>query len=160
MSLLGLVSRVSPVHTAVRNCTRDEGGPFGIGNQLLIASHRKLLWKKATGFRSRQFDVRHPLTAPRQKIGHLCKGYFSFLRLKSRAARPLLYQRKYPVKRKAPRRKAAGLSSQRCFVASYEVQRAVILSGRSVHYQHRRCSSSMRWESNYVVHSEADPKLS
>jgi hypothetical protein len=48
MSLLGFVSRVSPVHTAVRNCTRDEGGPFGIGNQLLISSHRKLLWSKVT----------------------------------------------------------------------------------------------------------------
>ena len=28
MSLMGLVSRVTPVHTAVRNCTRDEGRPF------------------------------------------------------------------------------------------------------------------------------------
>ena len=48
MSQLGLVSRVSPVHTAVCNCTKDEGGPFGIGNQLLISSHCKLLWSKAT----------------------------------------------------------------------------------------------------------------
>ena len=47
-SELGLVSRVTPVHTAVRNCTRDEGGPFEIGNQVLISSHRKLLWSKAT----------------------------------------------------------------------------------------------------------------
>jgi hypothetical protein len=45
---MGLVSRISPVQTAVCNCTRDEGGPFGIGNQLLISSHRKLLWSKAT----------------------------------------------------------------------------------------------------------------
>src|SRR5229473_2674788 len=44
----GIVSRVSPVHTAVRNCTRDEGGPFEVGNQVLISSHRKLLWSKAT----------------------------------------------------------------------------------------------------------------
>ena len=43
----GLVSRVSPVHTAVRNCTRDEGGPFEIGNQVLISNHRKLLSSKA-----------------------------------------------------------------------------------------------------------------
>jgi hypothetical protein len=43
-----LVSRVTPVHTAVRNCTRDEGGPFEVGNQVLISSHRKLLWSKAT----------------------------------------------------------------------------------------------------------------
>ena len=47
MSLVGRVSRVSPVHTAVRNCTRDEGGPFEVGSQVLISSHRKLLWSKA-----------------------------------------------------------------------------------------------------------------
>jgi hypothetical protein len=46
-SALGLVSRVSPVHTAVCNCTRDEGGPFEVGNQVLISSHRKLLSSKA-----------------------------------------------------------------------------------------------------------------
>jgi hypothetical protein len=44
----GIVSRVSPVHTVVRNCTRDEGGPFEFGNQVLISSHRKLLSSKAT----------------------------------------------------------------------------------------------------------------
>jgi hypothetical protein len=44
---MGLVSRVTPVHTAVRNCTRDEGGPFEFGNQVLISSHRKLLSSKA-----------------------------------------------------------------------------------------------------------------
>jgi len=44
----GIVSRVTPVHTAVRNCTRDEGGPFEVGNQVLISSHRKLLSSKAT----------------------------------------------------------------------------------------------------------------
>jgi len=43
----GLVSRASPVHTAMRSCTRDEGGPFGFGNQVLISSHRKLLSSKA-----------------------------------------------------------------------------------------------------------------
>jgi hypothetical protein len=42
-----LVSRASSVHTAVRNCTRDEGGPFEVGNQVLISSHRKLLSSKA-----------------------------------------------------------------------------------------------------------------
>jgi len=41
------VSRVSPVQTALRNCTRDEGGPFGFGDQELIPSYRKLLWSKA-----------------------------------------------------------------------------------------------------------------
>jgi hypothetical protein len=33
-SALGRVSRASPVHTAVRNCTRDEGRPFGFGDQV------------------------------------------------------------------------------------------------------------------------------
>jgi len=37
------VTRVTPVQTVARNCTRDEGGPFAFGNQVLIASHRKLL---------------------------------------------------------------------------------------------------------------------
>ena len=47
MSASGIVSRVTPVHTAVRNCTRDEGRPFEVGNQVLISSHRKLLLSKA-----------------------------------------------------------------------------------------------------------------
>jgi len=46
-SALGLVSRVSPVQTAMRNCTRDEGRSFEVGNQVLISSHRKLLSSKA-----------------------------------------------------------------------------------------------------------------
>ena len=43
----GLVSRVSPVQTAMRNCTRDEGRSFEVGNQVLTSSHRKLLSSKA-----------------------------------------------------------------------------------------------------------------
>jgi hypothetical protein len=31
----------------VRNCTRNEGGPFEVGDQVLISSHRKLLSTKA-----------------------------------------------------------------------------------------------------------------
>src|SRR6266446_4997340 len=46
-SAFGLVSRVTPVHTALRNCTRDEGRSFEVGNQVLISSHRKLLSSKA-----------------------------------------------------------------------------------------------------------------
>jgi hypothetical protein len=46
--LAGLVSRVSPVHTALRNCTRDEGRSFEVGNQVLISNHRKLLCPKGT----------------------------------------------------------------------------------------------------------------
>jgi hypothetical protein len=47
MSEMGLVSRVTPVQTAMRNCTRDEGRSFEVGNQVLISNHRKLLWSKA-----------------------------------------------------------------------------------------------------------------
>ena len=43
----GLVSRAWPIQTAMRNCTRDEGGPFEVGNQVLTSSHRKLLSSKA-----------------------------------------------------------------------------------------------------------------
>jgi hypothetical protein len=45
---MGPVSRVTPVQTAMRNCTRDEGRSFEVGNQVLISSHRKLLSLKAT----------------------------------------------------------------------------------------------------------------
>jgi hypothetical protein len=38
-----LCHEVTPVQTALRNCTRDEGRPFEFGNQVLISSHRKLL---------------------------------------------------------------------------------------------------------------------
>ena len=47
MSEVGLVSRVTPVHTALRYCARDEDRPFEFDNQVLISSHRKLLWSKA-----------------------------------------------------------------------------------------------------------------
>jgi hypothetical protein len=38
MSQMGLVSRVTPVQTALRNCTRDEGRSFEVGNQVLRRS--------------------------------------------------------------------------------------------------------------------------
>jgi hypothetical protein len=44
---LGRVSRASPVQTAARNCTRDEGRSLGIGIQVLVSNHRKLLRSKA-----------------------------------------------------------------------------------------------------------------
>src|SRR5215472_10188055 len=47
MSGEGRVSRASPGVPALRNCTRDEGGPFGFGDQEPISSHRKLLRAKA-----------------------------------------------------------------------------------------------------------------
>ena len=46
-SATGRVSRALPVQTALRNCTRDEGRSFEVGNQVLISSHRKLLLSKA-----------------------------------------------------------------------------------------------------------------
>jgi len=47
MTALGRVSRASPVQTAVRNCTRDEGRSFEIGSQVLVSNHCKLLSSKA-----------------------------------------------------------------------------------------------------------------
>ena len=55
MSQMGPVSRVTPVHTAMRNCTGDEGRSFEVGNQVLISSHHKLLSSKdAMGPATRQ----------------------------------------------------------------------------------------------------------
>jgi hypothetical protein len=47
MLVLGFVSRASPAHAAMRNCTRAGGGPFGFRNQVPISSHRELLSPKA-----------------------------------------------------------------------------------------------------------------
>jgi hypothetical protein len=49
MSEMGLVSRVSPVQTALRNCTRDEGRSFEVGNQVLGSdrSLQRVLQKRA-----------------------------------------------------------------------------------------------------------------
>jgi hypothetical protein len=41
------VSRASPVHTAVRNCTRDEGRSLEAGSQVQASNHCKLLSLKA-----------------------------------------------------------------------------------------------------------------
>src|SRR6516162_1549650 len=47
MTAMGRVSRAPTRVLAMRNCTRDEGGPFEFGNQVLISSHRKLLRSRA-----------------------------------------------------------------------------------------------------------------
>jgi hypothetical protein len=47
MSARGRVSRVSPVQTAMRNCTRDEGRSFEAGSQVLASNHCKLLSSRA-----------------------------------------------------------------------------------------------------------------
>ena len=44
----GRVSRMHRLSTTVQNCTRDGGGPFEVGKQVLTSSHRKLLLSKAT----------------------------------------------------------------------------------------------------------------
>jgi hypothetical protein len=47
MTAVGRVSRAFPVHTGMRNLTRDEGGPFGLGDQEPGSSHCKLLRLRA-----------------------------------------------------------------------------------------------------------------
>src|SRR3954453_17934282 len=47
MSPSGRVSRGSPVQTAMRNCTRDEGRSFEAGSQVLASNRCKLLSSKA-----------------------------------------------------------------------------------------------------------------
>jgi len=46
-SAVGRVSRVSPVQTAMRNCTRDEGRSFEAGSQVPASNRCKLLSSKA-----------------------------------------------------------------------------------------------------------------
>ena len=36
-----------PLRRTVRNCTRDEGGPFEVGSQVQVSSHRELLSSRA-----------------------------------------------------------------------------------------------------------------
>jgi hypothetical protein len=43
----GRVSRGSPVQTAMRNCTRDEGRSFEAGSRVLASNRCKLLSSKA-----------------------------------------------------------------------------------------------------------------
>src|SRR6516164_3769280 len=43
----GRVSRRHRLSATVRNCTRDEGGPFETGSQVQVSSHRKLLSSRA-----------------------------------------------------------------------------------------------------------------
>jgi len=43
-----IVDQATQEGVAMRACTRDEGGPFEFGNQVLISNQRKLLWSNAT----------------------------------------------------------------------------------------------------------------
>ena len=45
--LRGRVSRTRRLRATVRNCTRDEGGPFEVGSQVQVSSHRELLSSRA-----------------------------------------------------------------------------------------------------------------
>ena len=47
MSGKGRVSRTHRLSATVRNCTRDEGGPFEVGSQVQVSSHRELLSSRA-----------------------------------------------------------------------------------------------------------------
>ena len=49
MSVVGCVSRASPVQTAMRNCTRDEGRPFEADSQVKASNRCKLLSSKSDG---------------------------------------------------------------------------------------------------------------
>ena len=44
---MGRVSRTHRLRTTVRNCARDEGGPFEVGGQVQASSHRELLSSRA-----------------------------------------------------------------------------------------------------------------
>jgi hypothetical protein len=46
-SAMGRVSRTHCLSLAVRNCTRDEGGPFEVGSQVRASNHCKLLSLRA-----------------------------------------------------------------------------------------------------------------
>src|SRR5262249_24546952 len=48
-SLVGLVSRASPVQTALRNCTGDEGRSFGFGDQVADPKPRQAAVVKSHG---------------------------------------------------------------------------------------------------------------
>ena len=47
MSRVGSCVTSMPVQTACATVREMEGGPFEVGNQVLVSSHRKLLWSKA-----------------------------------------------------------------------------------------------------------------
>src|ERR1700740_1101873 len=45
--LRGVCHERTGLNTTVRNCTRDEGGPFEAGSQVQVSSHRELLSSRA-----------------------------------------------------------------------------------------------------------------
>src|SRR2546427_278980 len=77
-SAVGLVSRVAPVQTAVRNCTRDEGRPFGSAIRSLIPTGYAI--DRATGAQTK--SGRYSFCSKRRHTahGHLIEGriYYRF----------------------------------------------------------------------------------
>ena len=78
---------------AMRNYTRDEGGPFGFGDQEPIPSHRKLLRSKAVVVsvavksgseprraRSREASASEPLQKRRNELDNVKTGGCSLFR--------------------------------------------------------------------------------
>ena len=59
----------------MRNCTRDEGRPFEVGNQVLTSSYRKaaaaIIWRSRAGFTPHGFLVSVPACSrfPEKKVG-------------------------------------------------------------------------------------------
>jgi hypothetical protein len=66
-SVMGLVSRASPVHTALRNCTGDERGPFGFDDQVTDPKPPRAAVVKGNG-RERRGNVGTTVPAVRQTI--------------------------------------------------------------------------------------------
>ncbi len=68
----GLVSRALPVQTASRNCMRDEGGPFGFGDQVADPSHRNGRSLTANG--RRQLSTDDTSRMMREYQVRICEG--------------------------------------------------------------------------------------
>jgi hypothetical protein len=54
---LGLVSRAQSVHSAARNCTGDEGGPFGFGDQVVDPKPPRAAVVKSHGRERKRWDM-------------------------------------------------------------------------------------------------------
>ena len=51
----------------MRNCTRDEGGPFEVGNQVLISSHRTPLMRVAEEVTKQEQKIE--IKKPKERTG-------------------------------------------------------------------------------------------
>src|ERR1700730_13861464 len=97
MSVLGRVSRGSPVQTAMRNCTRDEGRSFEAGSQVLASNRCKLLSSKAmpgrlpppngntpAAFLCPPENLPYPLPRKTDRVPNRLEGRTCFPRLRNR----------------------------------------------------------------------------